>query len=87
MVVTTTGFRDDGWLDVNGSPLTEQGKIVERFTRADFGHMEIVVTIEDPMAYTEPFTVKVNHQIMLDTALIEFICIENEKSVRFFDQD
>ncbi len=87
LVVTTTGFRDDGWLDVNGSPLTEQGKIVERFTRTDFGHMEIVVTIEDPIAYTEPFTVKVDHQIMLDTALIEFICIENEKSVRYFDQD
>ena len=87
LVVTTTGFRDDGWLDVNGSPLTDQGKIVERFTRTDFGHMEIVVTIEDPIAYTEPFTVKVDHQIMLDTALIEFICIENEKSVRFFDRD
>lgn len=87
LVVTTTGFRDDGWLDVNGSPLTDQGKIVERFTRNDYGHLEIVVTIEDPLAYTEPFTVKVNQVIMLDTSLIEFVCIENEKSVRYFDQD
>jgi len=87
LVVTTTNFRNDGWLDVNGSPLTEQGIITERFTRTDFGHIEIVITIEDPNAYTEPFTVKVNHQIMLDTALIEFVCIENEQSVQYYDQD
>lgn len=87
LVVTTTNFRDGGWLDVNGSPLTDQGVITERFTRTDYGHMEIVVTVEDPMAYTEPFTVKVNHQIMLDTALIEFICNENEQSSQYFDPD
>jgi hypothetical protein len=87
LVVTTTSFRDGGWLDVNGSPLTDNGVITERFTRTDYGHMEIVVTIDDPRAYTEPFTVRVSHQIMLDTALIEFVCIENEKSVRYFDQD
>jgi hypothetical protein len=87
LVVTTTHFRDEGWLDVNGSPLTVDGMITERFTRTDYGHIEIVITIEDPNAYTEPFTVKVNHQIMLDTALIEFICIENEQSVQYYDQD
>lgn len=87
LVVTTTHFRDEGWLDVNGSPLTDGGVITERFTRTNYGSMEIVVTIEDPMAYTEPFTVKVNHQIMLDTALIEFVCIENEKSTQYFDPD
>lgn len=85
LVVTTTHLRDDGWLDVSGSPLTEQGKIVERFRRPTFGRMEIDVTIEDPNAYTRPFTVRVNHQIMLDTELIEFICQENEKSTMHFD--
>jgi hypothetical protein len=87
LVVTTTHLRDEGWLDVNGSPVTTDGVITERFTRSDYGHIEIVITVEDAKAYTEPFTVKVNHQIMLDTALIEFICIENEKSVQYYDQD
>ena len=86
LVVESTGFRDDGWLDVFGSPLTEQGRIIERFRRPDYGHLEIDVTIDDPKAYTEPFTVRVNHRVMVDTDLIEFICNENEKSVQHFDQ-
>lgn len=85
LVVETIGMRDDVWLDVNGSPLTTTGKITERFTRDSFGHMTVDVTIEDPKAYTEPFTVRVEHGIMLDTNLIEFICNENEQSSQYFD--
>jgi hypothetical protein len=85
LVVESVGFRDDGWLDVFGSPLTEEGRLTERFRRTDYGHIEIDVTVDDPKAYTEPFTVRVSHQVMLDTDLIEFICNENEKSVEHFD--
>jgi hypothetical protein len=85
LVVESVGFRDDGWLDVNGSPLTDKGKITERFRRPDFGHMEIDVTIDDPKAYTKPFTVRVSHKILLDSELIEFICNENEKSSEHYD--
>jgi hypothetical protein len=85
LVVTTTHFRDGGWLDVNGSPLTDQGKIIERFRRPTYGRIEIDVTIEDPKAYTEPFTVRVNHRILLNEDLIEFICVENEASSEHFD--
>jgi hypothetical protein len=80
LVVETTGFRDDVWLDVDGSPLTNSGKMTERFRRLNYGTMQIDVTIEDPKAYTKPFTVRVNHRLMPDTDLIEFICGENEKS-------
>ena len=38
-----------------------------------------MVTIDDPKAYTKPWTVTVNQRIMLDTELIEFVCQENEK--------
>jgi len=86
LVVETTGFRDDVWLDVNGSPLTSTGKMTERFRRLNYGNMQIEITIEDPKAYTKPFTVRVNHRIMLDTDLIEFVCNENEKSSRFYDK-
>ena len=79
LVVESTKFRDLGWLDVEGSPLTETGKIIERFRRPDFGHLEIEVTIDDPKAYTKPWTVTVYQKIMLDTDLIEFICQENSK--------
>jgi len=84
LVVTTTHMKDT-WLDVNGSPFTSNGTIVERFRRPSYGRMEIDITIDDPTAYTEPFTVRVNHSIMVDTNLIEFVCIENEQSTRYFD--
>ena len=63
LAVETTGFRDLGWLDVEGSPLTESGKIIERFRRVDYGHLDIEVTIDDPKAYTKPWTVTVHQQI------------------------
>jgi hypothetical protein len=79
LVVVTTGFRDDGWLDIWGSPLTSTGKVTERFRRVNFGRMEIDITVEDPKAYTKPWTVRVNQQIMVDTELIEFVCLENQR--------
>ena len=86
LVVETSGFRDGGWLDVDGSPLTDAAKMTERFTRRDFGHIdiEITVTVDDPKAYTRPWTVTVNHDLMRDTDLIEFVCQENELSTKHF---
>jgi len=78
LVVETTGFRDDVWLDVEGSPLTSTGKMTERWRRPKFGLMQIDITIEDPKAYTKPFTVRVNHQLMPDTELMEFVCQERD---------
>jgi hypothetical protein len=80
LVVETSGFRDDVWLDVNGSPLTNHGRMIERFRRPNYGNLEIVITFDDPTVYTKPFTVRVNQRIMADTDLIEFICNENDRS-------
>jgi hypothetical protein len=79
LVVETTGFRDDGWLDIIGNPLTDAAKLTERFRRPNFGTLEIDVTVDDPKSYTKPFTVRINQQILVDTELIEFICNENQQ--------
>jgi len=79
LVVETTNFRDGGWLDVNGSPLTDAGKLTERFRRPNFGQIEIDVTVDDPKAYTRPWTVRLNQYVMVDGELIEFICHENQR--------
>ena len=78
LVVETTGFIDDGWLDINGNPLTESAKVTERFRRMNYGNLEIEVTVDDSNAYTRPWTVKVKQRIMLDTELIEFICQDKD---------
>jgi hypothetical protein len=82
LVVETTGFRDDVWLDINGSPLTSSGKMTERFRRVNFGNLEIEITVEDPKAYTKPWTVTVKQVISLDFEMTEFICAENERDAR-----
>ena len=87
LVVTTVGFRDDVWLDVNGSPLTGTGKMVERFTRLNFGTLQIDVTIEDPKAYTEPFTVRVMQEFMPDTELFESVCEDRDATHYVGDLD
>jgi hypothetical protein len=85
LVVETNNLRgaedsvSDGWLDVNGSPYSEQAKFTERFRRPIFGKLEIDVTLEDAKAYTKPFTVRVDQRILPDEQPIEFICNENQQ--------
>jgi hypothetical protein len=80
LVVQTNGFRDDLWMDMEGTPLTEAAVVTERFRRVNFGKMDIEITINDPKAYTKPWTMKFSHNIVLDTELLDEICLENEKS-------
>ena len=82
LVVQTAGFRDDLWLDINGSPLTDAAKVTERFRRLDYGHLAIDLTVDDAKAYTRPWTVALKQAIVVDTDLVDEICLENEKSVQ-----
>jgi hypothetical protein len=79
LVVETTGFPDDMWLDRGGTPVTDAAKITERLRRPSYGTMEIDITVDDPKAYTRPWTITLVHKIVLDTELIDYICAENEQ--------
>jgi hypothetical protein len=81
LVVDTTGLRDDTWIDWNGSVLTEAARVREQIRRPDFGHLEIQVTVDDPKAYTKPWTVTLKQRIVVNAELIDEICLENEKFV------
>ena len=76
-VVDSSGFNDQTWLDDWGLPHTEAMHTIERFRRSDFGHMEMEVTIDDPEAYTTPWSATVRFDLQPDMELIENIC-ENE---------
>ncbi len=67
------------WLDNVGSPFTAVAKVTERFRRPSFGNLEIEVTVDDPKAYTKPWTYKVNQVIAADTEMMEFFCTENNR--------
>ncbi len=79
LVVETTGFRDDLWLDAMGKPLTEQAKMTEKIRRPNWGNLEVEITINDPKAYTAPWTVKINQPYALDSELLDYYCLENER--------
>jgi hypothetical protein len=80
LVVDSAGFNDESWLDVEGHPLTEALHITERFRRRDFGHMDLNITIDDPKAFTRPFSFKIDKTFAPDTELLETVC-ENDRSV------
>jgi hypothetical protein len=85
LVVETNNLRGaedsdfDAWLDVNGSPYSREAKITERFRRPTFGHLQIDFTVDDPKAYTKPWTVRIDQRFLPDMELIEFICNENQQ--------
>ena len=86
LVVQSIGFKqgdtekDGAWLDRNGSPLTGAAKITERFRRVDHGNMEVMLTVDDPKAYTAPWTIKLNQVLVTDSPdLLDYNCTENEQ--------
>jgi hypothetical protein len=83
LVVDTIGFNDKGWLDNAGLPQTERLHVIERFSRADLGHIDLEITVDDPGAYTRPW--KVHRQLHLapDEEIREYICNENHKTEHF----
>jgi hypothetical protein len=80
LVIDTVGFNDKGWMDHKGTPHTEQLHTIERWTRVNEGNMTNQVTIDDPGAYTRPWTV--NFKAALQPPgdeIMDYICQENNQ--------
>jgi hypothetical protein len=81
LVVQSSGFVDNNWLDNGGHMGTEALRLTERFRRPDYGHIQLQLVIDDPKAYTKPWTVNLTFNATPDTDLIEYVCSENEKDL------
>src|SRR5688572_20267323 len=82
LVVDTVGFNDKFWFDFKGHPHTERLHIVERYTRTDFNTLINQITIDDPGAYSRPFTVTFTAELAPPgDELMEYICQENNQDV------
>lgn len=84
LVVDTVGFNDEHWLDAMGHPATAKLHLTERFRRIDAGHLEIETTVDDPGAYTKPFSYTAKLALMPGEDLLEYFCSENEKDVQHY---
>jgi hypothetical protein len=80
LVVDTIGFNDKFWFDFAGHPHTEKLHVTERYRRPDSGHLDYDVTIDDPGAYTKPFTMH-GHSTLETGELMEYVCNENNQDV------
>ncbi|MBV9505988.1 MAG: hypothetical protein JO323_13385 [Acidobacteriia bacterium] len=81
LVVDVVGFNDRTWLDAAGHPHTEKLHVIERYTRLDENTLHYQATIDDPGAYTKPWTVgwKISWQAGWDP--LEYVCQENNRDV------
>lgn len=82
LVVESTGFREQTWIDENGTPASDRLKVTERFRRLNVGTLEIQITVEDARTFTRPFSYTLQQRLMPETELIEFVCNENNLSER-----
>jgi hypothetical protein len=79
LVVETAGFNDKTWLDMVGHPHSERLRVTEKFRRADFGHMLLQVTYDDPETMTRPLTMSVKVNYAADADMLEYVCNEDER--------
>jgi hypothetical protein len=82
LVLDTVGFNDKFWFDFVGHPHTEQLHTIERYSRPGLGTLAEEVTIDDPGAYTRPFTITASHRLLPNEELMEYVCQENEKDMK-----
>jgi hypothetical protein len=79
LVVDTTGFNGKVWLDQVGHPTTDALHVIERFRRRDFWRLDLQITIDDPKAYTRPWTVTEEVRLVPETEPVEFICNDDNR--------
>jgi hypothetical protein len=79
LVVDTVGFNEGTWLDYFGHPHTDMLHVVERYSRPSKNTLRFEATIDDPGAYTKPFTVAWDIPWDPRDELKEYICQENNQ--------
>src|SRR6266566_3807632 len=85
LVADTVNFNDKTWLDRMGHPHSDALHIVERIRRVDHDHLVDDLTIEDPKAYTKPWTAHLDFLLRPNWTLGEQFC-EDEESFQTFDK-
>jgi hypothetical protein len=83
LVVDSFGFNDRTWLNGN-YPHTESLRMTERYRRIDFGHLQIEATLQDPGAYSRPWTVRVVAQFAPDTEMGDMRCDPAESGRQYW---
>lgn len=87
LVVDVVGFNEQTWLDYFGHPHTDMLHVVERWSRPDKNTLRYEATVDDPGAYTKPFTLRWEIRWNPTGELTEYICQENNKYLHRLTDD
>ena len=69
---------------IQGSPVTEAARVTDRLKRLNLGLMQIEIGVNDPKAYTKPWSVTIEMALIVDTQMLEEICMDNEKDTKLY---
>ena len=78
LVIDTIGLNDKTWLDSDAHPHTEAMRVTERVRRTDHDTLQFDVTIDDPKAYTKPWTGQKIFKLQSGWQIMEHVCEDNE---------
>ena len=85
-VIESTGFRDRGWLSANMAyPNSDALHVIERFKRTSVGHMDLIITIDDPKAFVKPWTNTIPLKLVPDNELMEAFCDNQMLRIEHFN--
>ena len=79
LVIDTIGFNDKTWLDPMGLPHSDALHVVERISRTDHDTLQVDYTLDDPKAYTKPWTAQRIFNLHPDWQIKEYVCAENNE--------
>jgi hypothetical protein len=82
LVVQTVGFNEKFWLTREGIPHTEALRLTERFTRTDYETLKYEATIDDPGAYTRPWTGGWYIRWQQGDEMYEYVCQDNNRDAK-----
>jgi hypothetical protein len=74
LVVDSFGFNDRTWLDARGLPHTEALRTTERYRRRAVGLLQVELTVTDPGAFANSWTLVYDLRFQPDTEMIESVC-------------
>jgi hypothetical protein len=81
-IVDTIGIHEKTWMDNAGRPHSDALHTIERYRRPTIGTMDVTLTIDDPKAYSRPWTVDLSpSRLVVGQDLLEYICTENNRDI------
>ena len=81
LVIDSIAFNGKIRIDTIGHPVSDQLHTIERFRRRDLGHIDYVLTIDDPKTYTKPWDSVRTWTLRPDWEIMEYSCEENNKDI------